>query len=231
MSRNDWERGTLKIPAAAWKPLRDGLAAAHNKRQARLFELALKLHGLVTEWKKTCGRGKFDVNHAIAELALQRAHQPLFDELERFNGEWEVRRSLQARDEHQRADPKTLHKPKKKDFPLAVATKETSYRQGEASVHLNAAARELTWFSGENNRAVERARESNLGVTLFQALHRITWTRGSGGEFVGNDEYNQDNRHEGGGANYVTQRFGLETAADKRHKAIGLRGYARARYR
>lgn len=68
--------------------------------------------------------------------------------------------------------------------------------------------RELHWRVGENNHAVERAHEHPVVKTLFRLLSQVHWTRGSGGEFVGNDEYNRDSDYAGGGANYVTMRFG-----------------------
>jgi hypothetical protein len=59
-----------------------------------------------------------------------------------------------------------------------------------------------------NNHACETARRHPVAAAFFAALGRVRWTRGSGGEIVGNDEYNRDVDYEGGGANYVVDRYG-----------------------
>lgn len=47
-----------------------------------------------------------------------------------------------------------------------------------------------------------------LATVLFRLLNKVQWTRGSGGEIVGNDEYNRDSTHVGGGSNYVKDSWG-----------------------
>lgn len=91
----------------------------------------------------------------------------------------------------------------------------------EAGIGFDRQRRVVTWEVGENNHSVERAHEHHTGKEFFRRLARVNWTRGTGGEIVGNDEYNRDNDNAGGGANYVTQRFG---SAEKNFKrSLGIR--------
>jgi hypothetical protein len=60
----------------------------------------------------------------------------------------------------------------------------------------------------ENNHACERAHEDTVVSQFFSMLQRVTWVRGTGGEIVGNDEYNRDSSLAGGGGNYVNYAFG-----------------------
>jgi hypothetical protein len=70
-------------------------------------------------------------------------------------------------------------------------------------VTLQITGRNVTWDVPENNRAVERARNSWLATTLFPYLNTITWTRGTGGTIVGNNEHNRESCDIGSGANYI----------------------------
>ena len=54
-----------------------------------------------------------------------------------------------------------------------------------------------------------------MGKAFFKRLAQVKWTNRTGGEIVGNDEYNEESRESGGGANYVTSRYGK---ADKEFK-------------
>lgn len=224
MSRHEWESGTLKIPTKAWKPLRDGLATAFNKRQASLYELAVKLHTMLVAQKKLAKRGSFKLNEAYRELSYR---QPSVWP-QGFDGSDEremVEASLLG--SYGKRTGKLLL-PKKKDFPLAVATKTVSYSADLASISLHPATYGLEWDVSENNHAVETSRDSYMGRALFALLAKIEWTRGSGGTFVGNDEYNRDNENAGGGGNYVTATFAMKTKADLEAEAQQRRAMNRS---
>jgi hypothetical protein len=226
MSRSEWERGTLKIPTKAWKPLRDGLATAFNKRQAQLYELALKLHAMLMAQKKLAKRGAFKLPEAYQALAWK---QPSV---------WP--QSLNGSDERDLVETSLLGPfgkrtgnlllPKKKDFPLAVATKTTQYDADLGTITLDPAKHELHWDVSENNHAVDSSRDSYMGRTLFSLLGKIEWTRGSGGTFIGNDENNQDSGrdYEGGGGSYVTATYAMKTKADLEAEAQQRRAMNRS---
>ena len=98
-------------------------------------------------------------------------------------------------------------RPLKKDFPK-LTNKTTQIDNDDCTVVFNDKTHTVSWSVQENNHAVENARESILGQAFFSALRKIKWTRGSGGELVGNDEYNQDDCSSGGGANYTKAHYG-----------------------
>ena len=105
---------------------------------------------------------------------------------------------------------KRLVKPKKKDFAKVSPTKVTTLQADSGSLTFEHASKRIVWRVDENNRAVESARASWLGEALFDALSAVSWTRGSGGKFIGNDEYNRHEgaEYEGGGGSYVTAEYG-----------------------
>lgn len=109
-----------------------------------------------------------------------------------------------------------------KAFP---ATNRTTYFScGEPSIRFDRAKRTVTWSVPENNHAREHGREHELAEVLFKALGRVSWTRGSGGVIIGNDEYNRDSMDVGGGGNYVIDEYGpnVKTAASLRRQALGV---------
>lgn len=61
-------------------------------------------------------------------------------------------------------------------------------------------------------------------MTLFRYLERVTWTSRSGGQIIGNDEYNRDSCEAGGGGNYVVREY-----STKHNQATRLTG-ARAQW-
>jgi len=231
MSKYEWERGTLKIPTKAWKPLRDGLAHAFNTQQVKLFELALRFHEALTNQKKLAKRGTFKLDEAWSAM-MHRSPSPWPSALDGHQERELVDRALFG----VRTGARTkLLLPKKKDFPLAISTKTLHYQADDGDISLDPAKHEVRWNVSENNHAVESARDSYMGRAFFKLLGQIEWTRGSGGTFVGNDENNRDSDCEDGGGNYVTERFAMKTAAEKaeearsRHRPFG--GYSGMGYR
>lgn len=211
MSKYGWERGTILIPTKEWKRVRDELVAVFNKHQAEQFDRLNKIYDLILAHKKTFKRGTFSVTTAWDQLSIGSAHRHLFEPLECNNGlPYGYSRLLMGTTDEGRPDPTKLVKPKKKDLPLAVATKHTEYAADDGSITINHAKRAITWNVPDNNHAVEFARRSVMGRALFRILSTVTWTRGSGGEIVGNDEYNRDSHSAGDGANYVTARYGAQ---------------------
>lgn len=94
---------------------------------------------------------------------------------------------------------------------------------GEAFYYLRPDTHTVFWDVGENNHAQERAREEPNARVLFKALGKIKWGRGSGGDIIGNDEYNRDDCTAGGGGNYVVESFGPKKK--RRNKTLIVGGY------
>lgn len=206
MSRYDWERGTIKVPAAEWKKVRDALANGFNAYQAKLLALAEKAHERLVAIKSARGSAALggDLYDLLKEDGrsheLVRAMEDNEDLIELVRGAL-IKVDAQSR-------KVSLLKPKKKDFALAVSTKTTFYRVNEGGITVDHKQRSLAWSVPENNHAVERARAHPIGRLFFSVLGNVKWSRGSGGTLTSNDEYTKDNSEEGGGANYVTARFG-----------------------
>lgn len=97
--------------------------------------------------------------------------------------------------------------PKKKDFVKAT-TSTTVFKFDDSYLGFDRKSHSLEWNVDENNHAVSDAHAGWLWKSLSAALAKVEWTRNTGGVFTKNDEYNRDNDDVGGGANYISARFG-----------------------
>lgn len=205
MSRYDWESGTVYIPAKAWAPLKKALREAWNEQRQRTLRLAETLQShLKTEFK-----GRRNINRHEIESFLYRKAEGESREVE----EAAVRLVFKTLKEGSASQTKKITQGMLSDTIGPKATTATMlYRSShdEWSIALDNESRSVHWCVHENNHAVEEARESLMGDSLFRHLRSIEYGRSKkmGGVIVGNDEYNQDNREYGGGANYVTMSFG-----------------------
>lgn len=199
MSNYNWEEGTVKIPAKGWAKFRTELIKASNRIQLERFEQAKRAHARCKEALK----GK---RGSARKEALKAAARRLSDDV----------RHLVVTDEWSAKGITLKDAPKKKDFKVLPFSKDATLDcDGEGYIVLRNADRTVRWSVPENNRAVERAHESELGRKLFSMLSRVDWTRGSGGQIVYNDEYNRDCDYAGGGANRVTYEYGPEVQKRK----------------
>jgi len=207
MSCYEWERGSVVIPSAEWAGVKRKVRRAYNQRQEKLYEAALNV------WKRLKKEGKGQESSVKANLWRIAGKIRIKQERMRYG---QRRRELV----HEEIDAiensilrkshnlSKLYKPRKKDFPKKT-NRDTSFNVNwEASISFDNDSRTLHWSVMENNRSVEKAHRHPLTRAMLRALSEVNWTRRSGGVFYGNDEYHRESGGPGGGANYVTYRFG-----------------------
>lgn len=191
MSCYEWESGTLALPAAEVPKMRAALNAAHSAQVGRVRGL---LDRLWPELKKLPADKRRRVN----------MYDPKFRQLASTTDDETMSDLGSLLYASGGRKPTAAHWKKALGHP--VTNRTSTWRCGEASIELE--GRHLTWDVPDNNHAVDHARASWLGQALFDQLAHINWTRGSGGYFVGNNEYNQDTSEPGGGGNYITATYG-----------------------
>lgn len=209
MSCNNWEAGSLLLPSAAVTPLRTAVLTVANARRARLLIAAVALYEAITAARKA----KRGVNQRDALSAFLREPNTLpaaygtnapavkiLGDIQ-YDEQWTLEQALFP------MAALAVRRPLKKDFaPLKSST--TRFVCGEAAIRFDTEKRTVRYSSGENNRAVEAARQHPVVIAFFKALDRVVWTRATGGVFVGNDEYNRESEDSGGGGNYDTHSYG-----------------------
>ena len=184
MSCYEWERGDLKLSVKEYSRVKKAMIAEFNRHNENEYNKAVKV------WERLKAHGK----------PRGQTWTSVFDKLQL----WSMSEDFQW---HNMKDGKLL-KPKKKDYLKKVDRKRVEIYFEDACIVFNDKDRVIHWNVGENNHAKDRAWDHPLGKVFYNILRRVDWTRGTGGIFVGNDEYNRDSDYEGGGGNYVTARFG-----------------------
>lgn len=217
MSRYEWERGEIKLPAKAYPKFRQDLIKAWNNYQDELFKQAVAAYEAV----KAAGKGKRNFAHRDWFEYEYRPPGNWHDETR-----WEIQRLIFKRRE---SDQKTMVvKPQKKDLGKLPISKDCVIRIGETTITLCKPL--VIWNVPENNHAAERIKEHPVAQAFFRLLDKIEWTRGSGGEIVGNDEYNRESEHSGGGANYTVREYRWKSAKEKATEAKARRSMAGSYY-
>jgi hypothetical protein len=222
MSCYNWERGTITLSAKEWSGFRKGLLEAWNKRQLELLDRAKRVHATL---KAVCKGKRGKTRDAALKGAIERHIGREHDD-----GTEDLRNLVVKYDRAKHAYVLNGSQPQRKALKLFAVSKDADIRLPDADVHFRNKGRAVTWDVSENNRAVEHAHEHWFAKLLFERLGNITWTRGTGGKIIGNDEYNRDAGydHEGGGGSYVNREYRALTAKEKREAE--KRRYERTRY-
>lgn len=188
MSCYNWERGEVKIPVKYWKAVRNSIYADYNAHLRDCYDYALEIYEQIKHEKK--GVRGFKVEQRARQLAEQRLSKSTYD-----NGvyyfAYKIAESLTNRENK-------LVKPKKKDFAPAKASKGETLYDSDLCISFDNKAKVIKYYSDDNNRAVEAARESALGRAFFSTMKYVKFTTKTGGYLRYYDEYMQD---EGQGAN------------------------------
>jgi hypothetical protein len=215
MSCNEWESGSFILSTDAYREFTSNFLAKYNQmRDEDMVRLrALREHVLAAgKSVPTSARNWRDIFFATAEK--HRAEFTTSDLYQAFRNLM-VTQSAETKQEEVGAPRRVTAT----TLPATVTKKSianlTLKIDGcEATITFNKKKRTVGWDVRENNHACERARRTQLAKEFFLLLERVTWTRGTGGSIVGNDEYNRDNRGDGGGANFTKDRFGPLGSAD-----------------
>lgn len=189
MSCYNWEAGTIQLPKSQFAKIKKQFIADYNAIMQRELDNGKRLREHVLEANK----GKRGVDWWMR----------LQDAADRFNVSFETVSKMCAGNGNKK--PRALNK---KIMEFANSKTMSFSLDGEGSVTFNPENKTVTYDVWENNRAVERARESKVGQLFFRTMKNVNWTRGSGGKLYGNDEYNiHESRGYEGGGNYVTETF------------------------
>lgn len=186
MSIHEWEAGTVTLPSADVAPFRRALVARNNLVADEALDFAK------VAWGRVPPRGREDPRSVVVSMSTDRRVDP------------NVQRRAQ----------KILNAYYTSGAPRAPLKKNAGHlRQSESTfidveLSLVFEGNTLAWDVPSNNHAVDHSRESWIGQELFAQLDAVRWTRGTGGVFVGNNEYNEDDTSAGGGANYVSVAWG-----------------------
>lgn len=193
MSRNDWEEGTVSLPAAEYAKVRKAVAAAVTDHKEKVYHLAQEFWGGLTRSQKAGGAVYLSaVDAYVARVERSAGKAVAGDTHAILVGYSRLRKPSRVT----KADM---------DFPTASTT---VFHADDLEVEFHRTAGSLSWYVGENNHAVDEARNHPLGKAVFAALDQVRWTRGTGGVISGNDEQSGVDSLHGGAANYISVAFG-----------------------
>jgi len=189
MSCYEWQAGTIKIPTKQFSGLYRAFIKGYNDIQLRKLRNLKALYDHIM----LAAKHKRNFNYYEQMEAVADRYNVSFSNIEMLFPEHRKR---------------PLH-PTKKMFDFAnTKTMAINVDNSCACISFNRADHSVYWSVYENNHACETAHNTPEAKLLFSLLQNVNYTRGSGGQIIGNDEYNRDNIEAGAGANYVVFSFG-----------------------
>lgn len=226
MTRNGWEHATIILPNAEVAKIKKALREHANQFHADVRAKAVSVHKSIGTRSVKLYTQKFHDMTWSHEAGRGRRATSVYDEAVKSTAYRVLERMIE--DVHRGYDNDALHVPTVADVDQFAprATNRTNGffvigLSGFCSATVTFDGRTVTWDVPEGNHNVEGAHASPLALVFFEALDSVKWTRGTGGYGTGNDEYNEDDREYGGGANYMTFTYGPlgEQAEESRRRA------------
>jgi hypothetical protein len=230
MSRYDWQAGSIKLPSGEWAKFKKNMFDFHNQNLEKDLVLLNELYLAVkAEIKGKRNVKLFDViNEELRKEIATRSHRAIYQgqtvlkyDFLVLVGTYDPTNYLIKKDE---SGTQKLIAPKKSSLPWANSKTEEILIEYHGAIQLDNATKTVKWNIEEGNRAVEDTRNAPMGKWFINAMEKMVWSRGTGGYFTGNDEYNQESANAGGAANYLCDTFGpLGKQADiERHHRNGF---------
>lgn len=177
MSCYEEARGTITLPASEASSFRRDIALELRRIDERRDALALDIYKRIRAAKLSC-RTAIEIYRAIEQTTeAQRISESDTESLYRRLVEYEG------------APEGKLARPKKTK-PAALRGKALKLSGPDWNIDI--AGRSVAIRVHENNHALEHASADPLFKAVIRRLARITWTRGSGGEILSQDEYSKD---------------------------------------
>lgn len=246
MSCYEWEEGVIRLPSSQYAMVKKAVEAAARRNAQAIYDhaqafwksLPSRAKNNVEVYRKHVhayvygnqpGGFSYDpklpTQRGLATTAYNDFGSDLLHALEQvlhYVVE-ETREYVGGGGSYTHREYKTADRPRRvKQSDVNFPTNRTlRYACGEPDITFDPKAKTVTWSVPENNHARDHAREHPIAQALFRALRAVKWTRGSGGQIIGNDEYNRDSHYEGGGGNYVVEEFGPQKKSRTRVAARG----------
>lgn len=214
MSNYEWERGEFKLPSAEFASFRQEIQAVDRAHKEKVFNLTQEC------WKGLTRKQQTDPDayrQAIFEFVDKKRRsgssryydERNADEAAFEDAQWALERKISSRWDPAAGRSMAVGRPSRvlqseMDYPT---NRTTTFHGTGCSVRFDKDTKTVVWEVDENNHAVDHARASSLGKAFFARLDKVRWTHGTGGAIYGNNEYNREDRYDGGG-NYCSGAYG-----------------------
>jgi hypothetical protein len=220
MGRYGWQEGNIKLPKAEFTRIRQAVADADTNEVQSVYDRSQEF------WAGLTAREKSN------PTAYQTALQAFRSKNTRMINSYDRVSTLPDGFDHavgfdynfSNPNLTSAHKPPKRvqktdlRFPTSKTT-EFAGADGDGQITFDRENQTVKWYvQDEKLDQHKSARTSSIGRALFAALPKVKWTRGTGGFITGNDDGNEDDHSNGGGANYVMDGFGPVGVVEARYQ-------------
>lgn len=211
MSCYEYEYGTIKLPSKEFSRIRRLFAEKYN---AWLDSNFLKATSLYEPLKAYALKNKKDKNLNLNDYIYEKLQSEQESDIEQIISS--ILNSKKVNGKYKTS----IIKPTKKSFKH-VSLSENNYEDLFATVSFNSETKEIRWQVEENNHSVDNAWENVLGKIFNKVISTVEWTRGTGGVFFYNSEYEREGREgDGAGGDRAHKYFG---PAGEKHKEDRLK--------